>query len=273
MRRAVARGARNATPSAGRQAVSGVGAIEGVFERVRQRSPLIRGGWNGPSDVDPGVVASLLPRRRRSSVGNPDRLDVQRASDRHAAHTSHWAWARRAGQPGVVRQRAVWYSSRRWTPRLQTCVAPVRRPGSTALPTSQRRSWATPTRGGRFSRTAHHSEAVCPGSMKRCSDSLSQGSAPIKNDPDGTLVQFYPDLSGAGTFRIFMSANPGALPFIPPSTLGTFYTNGPYDSLSWNPSVTARAVPEPASMALVGMSLLAEAIRRRRTRTNARRPT
>jgi len=60
------------------------------------------------------------------------------------------------------------------------------------------------------------------------------GNFATPNEPDGTLVQFYPDLSGAGTFRIFMSANPGALPFIPPSTLGTFYTNGPYDSLSWN---------------------------------------
>jgi hypothetical protein len=97
-------------------------------------------------------------------------------------------------------------------------------------------------------------------------------------DPDGQRVLFYDDSSGSGTFRIFMNADPGSMPTVPPLTrqpfgsAGAFYLNGPYgDYISWNPLVTAREVPEPAAMTLVGVSLVANAIRRRRGRSNARR--
>ena len=92
-------------------------------------------------------------------------------------------------------------------------------------------------------------------------------------DPDGTLVYFQTNpFSGVGTFGIFMNAYPGSMPSLPPNYYGAVYFHGAYDSLSWNPVVTAREVPEPAAITLVGVSLFATAIRRRRARGNSRRP-
>ena len=98
------------------------------------------------------------------------------------------------------------------------------------------------------------------------------GGPATRIDPDGTLVLFN-NLIGVGTFGIFMNANPGSMPdYLRPSYAGAVYFHGAYDSLSWNPVVTARAVPEPAAMTLVAVSLFATAIRRRRARAHSGRP-
>src|SRR5699024_6453828 len=80
-------------------------------------------------------------------------------------------------------------------------------------------------------------------------------------EPDGTLVRFNTD--EAGTFGIFMSTNPGSMPVVPDQqpfrSAGGVYFNAPYDSLRWEPLLTAREVPEPTAMTLLGVSLVATA--------------